>query len=928
MNNQHDSLSQAFHMGAAMFEASPHATILFDERLNAVYCNGESTHYFGFASKKDLLEGFADLIESSIPPSQPDGRPSMTLKSALATAMRDGALEIISLLNLHDKSVQFDVNFKRLDIGGHNYIALYMAERRESDEHMQLMLDAMPMACCLVDENLKAVDCNMATVRLAEAKSKQEFLDEYWRIFPEFQPDGDRSLDRIWEMRAQAPDTGHITFDFSFKTLTGADVPTEITLQHMFWRGSDRIAVYCRDLREIRYAADELKKYSSLLLAINTVAANLISAVPDQFERAIWEALRHIGKTVDVDRVYIWENFGQGGKTFSKQTFEWSEGADPQQGKDFAMALDYDDIPMWKKSVWENKPINSPVRDLPVMERGILEQQGIISILVIPVYHQGKPWGYIGFDDCRTERTFSKIEENVLLSGGILMISAIIRNSMTRQLIDAGGELSAQDSLLRAVNAVAALLMEDSNADDFHAIIMEGLRILGTSVDADRAYIWKNNIWNGRLCFSQYAEWAKTTLSPLGSIPPVNMPYDDFYPGWEKMPINHFVINAPVSQLSESITAFPGIQDVKSISILPIVVQGEFWGFVGFDDCRNERVLTDKQIDILKSGGLLIASGIVRNEMTERLIETREEAIKSAKAKSEFLSRMSHEIRTPMNAVIGMTTLARKSADLERVQYYLQKVDSSSRQLLGIINDVLDMSKIDADKLVITENEFNFEEMMENVFNVIQVRVEEKHQNFQFDFPHVFTRKMITDELRLSQVLVNLLSNSVKFTPENGAVTLKVEEMPVRADTSRLRVSVTDNGIGIDPGRVPHLFDSFEQADGGITRQYGGTGLGLAISKKIVELMGGHIWVESEPGKGSRFNFEVDVKWGGEILTAVSADALPENLKILVIDDTPDVLDYFTNILSSFHLPCDTAENSEQALAAVQKMAEAGNAYD
>jgi len=212
-----------------------------------------------------------------------------------------------------------------------------------------------------------------------------------------------------------------------------------------------------------------------------------------------------------------------------------------------------------------------------------------------------------------------------------------------------------------------------------------------------------------------------------------------------------------------------------------------------------------------------------------------------------------------------MTAIASKTDDIEKIYYCLEKIESSSQQLFSIINDVLDMSKIEANKLEINEEEFDFERMLQSVFDVVQVKMMEKKQHFSFRFGTVFTRLLVSDELRLSQVLINLLNNAVKFTPEGGTITVYASTFNDINDESVLRVEVTDTGIGIAKDRIGKLFNLFEQADGSITRQFGGTGLGLAICKNIVELLGGHIWVESKEGKGAKFIFEIPACWGNTL---------------------------------------------------------------
>ena len=298
---------------------------------------------------------------------------------------------------------------------------------------------------------------------------------------------------------------------------------------------------------------------------------------------------------------------------------------------------------------------------------------------------------------------------------------------------------------------------------------------------------------------------------------------------------------------------FPEVRENKKTEFeMPIVKKDgskRLWAFSAFS------------VDDDSKGFGVIASDITEvRELEEDLIFAKEQAEKSSQAKGEFLSNMSHEMRTPLNAVIGMTDIARKTNDYKKKDYCLNKIADASAHLLGVINDILDMSKIEANKLEISYTNFNLNRMIENIINVISFKVDDKAQDLYVQIDPGLPEFVYGDEQHITQVITNLLSNAVKFTPKNGVIEFSIDITGKKDNKISILVKVKDNGIGISAEQKSRLFKSFVQADGGISRKFGGTGLGLAISKSIIELMGGNISVESNPGSGSIFSFTLNLK--------------------------------------------------------------------
>ena len=246
--------------------------------------------------------------------------------------------------------------------------------------------------------------------------------------------------------------------------------------------------------------------------------------------------------------------------------------------------------------------------------------------------------------------------------------------------------------------------------------------------------------------------------------------------------------------------------------------------------------------------------------MIDMITELKDQADSASKAKGRFLANMSHEIRTPMNAIIGMVNIGKSAAETERKDYCFRKIESASNHLLGVINDILDMSKIESGKFEISSVPFNFESMFQGIVNIITFRTDEKNQTLTVSIDKNIPEMLVGDDQRLSQVIMNLLGNAVKFTPEGGLVSITSKLLNEENDLYTIQITVSDDGIGISQEQQTRLFVPFQQAESSTTRQFGGTGLGLTISKNIIEMMNGRIWVESEPGEGSNFIFTVQLR--------------------------------------------------------------------
>ncbi|MCL1847489.1 MAG: response regulator [Coriobacteriia bacterium] len=616
-----------------------------------------------------------------------------------------------------------------------------VTENLKLDEgFIRSILDAAPFSAHFWNEDLQIIDCNQETVNLFKISNKQEYLDRLFDFIPEYQPDGQRSEEAAVKNLKKVFKEGHLCVEWMHQTKDGEPIPSEMTLVRVNRRDNYYVAAYLRDLREQKRMASDIEQRDSLLNAVTSATTLLLQAQFDEFEDVLWRSMGLMAHAVDADRMRLWKNHRVKGKLYCNQLYEWSEGAEPQQGSEHTIDVPYEEnLPGWEDLLSHGLCINSMTRDLSQTEQARLIPQGILSLLIVPVF-----------------------------------------------------------------------------------------------------------------------------------------------------------------------------------------IRDEFWGFVGFNDCHRERLFTDNEESILRSGSLLIANALLRNEMTLELASALEQARAASQAKGDFLSNMSHEIRTPINAIVGMTTIGKTAAGLEKKNYAFDKIETASSHLLGVINDILDMSKIEANKFDLSFVEFSFEKMLQKTISAIDFRVNEKNQRLSVSLDPQIPSRLFGDDQRLSQVIANLLSNAVKFTPNDGSISLRVSLIDEKDGICRIQTEVKDSGIGVSLDQQKRLFSSFEQAESSTSRKYGGTGLGLSISKRIVELMHGEIWVDSELDKGSTFTFTVQLECAPEEEDTSAVPTDREDTHLLVVDDDEETREYLALLCKRMGLNCDTVASGNEALALVDQ----GARYD
>ena len=302
----------------------------------------------------------------------------------------------------------------------------------------------------------------------------------------------------------------------------------------------------------------------------------------------------------------------------------------------------------------------------------------------------------------------------------------------------------------------------------------------------------------------------------------------------------------------------------------------------------------------------------------EELATARQIAEEASKSKSEFLSNMSHDIRTPMNAIVGMTAIAMKNiADPARVENCLKKIALSSRHLLGLINDVLDMSKIESGKMTLSVELVSLRDIMDSIVSIVQPQIKAKQQRFDIFIYDITSENVLCDSVRLNQVLLNLLSNAIKFTPDGGAIEVALHEQasPKGSDYVRILLRVKDTGIGMSPEFKERIFDSFSREDNKRVQKTEGTGLGMAITKYIVDAMGGTITVDSTPGAGTEFNVTLDF----ERTDQQEEDMVLPNFTMLMVDDDQQLCESTAASLKSIGIDADWTLDGESAIQIIRQ---------
>ena len=575
---------------------------------------------------------------------------------------------------------------------------------------------------------------------------------------------------------------------------------------------------------------------------------------------------------------------------------------------------------------------------------GAIPAYFILSVVLIFFFLEGKALGlflaahiiliilchYIGYKFPHMLRHLTFVNkyytniESILIPGlfiGMVILFQRRIYKLEKMKVEISKEtLGQHEKHLRMVNNAAVVLLS-SDPEQFERIIERSMKMIIRNLDVDRINIWKNRLEKDEMFYVKVYSWNKEggfmTSRPGEKT---EYAYRDGLRRWKWFLAAGNNINCPLTELPADEQEMLATQGIASILVIPVFMVNKFWGFISFEMLEKKRRFSPNEVDILRSTGLLFANAVVRNEEIQNLVQAREEALSGISAKSEFLASMSHEIRSLLNAIMGMTSIAKTSEDTERKDSCLVKIEEASYELLGVINDVFDITEIEAKKFELSQESFDFEKTIQKVVNVINFRTEEKKQSFFVHIDRDIPKFLIGDDKRLAQVVTNLLGNAVKFTPEGGTIQLNTRLLKEENGLCTIQVEIIDSGIGLSPEQQSRLFTSIGHASSNSFRKPGGSGLGLAISKPLIELMGGNICIESEPGKGSTFAFTIEAKKDMEVQERPSVIGINwAALRILAVDDDHYTREYFRNLARQFGIACDVASSGEEALSLIEE---------
>jgi signal transduction histidine kinase/CheY-like chemotaxis protein len=764
-------------------------------------------------------------------------------------------------------------------------------ERNEADERMRIMFDAMPLCANIHNDNFDFFDCNESAVNLFGCSSKQEYIDNFNHLSPKYQPDGSLSREKSAEYIAKAFKEGFCRFEWMHQKLNGELLPCEVTLVRVKYKNEFVLTAYVQDLRELKQMMEEVEQRENLLNTVNSVANVLLSINNEKsFEASLLRSLELIGKCLDVDRVHIWRNEVIDNELHFVHRYEWlnifvQNNAPVPIGLHFP----YSQRREWESLFLRGEYLNSPVSSMCESDQMFLKPYGMKSVMILPMFLEGIFWGVFTIDDCRRERVFSDDEIRILTSVGLMMSNAVNRNLQIAKMREADERTQL---MLDATPLCVNFLNRNLISIDCNQEAVKLFELSSKQEYLDRFHdLFPERQPDGRLSSEKAIEF-------------VDKAYKEGYCRFEWV---HQKLNG------EPIPC--------EITLVRVKYKEDFIVLGYTRDLREYKaMLADLKITAKRQADAEAANI----------------------AKSAFLAKVSHEIRSPMNAVLGITEIQLQNESLPSdTQEALERIYNSGYLLLGIINDILDLSKIEAGKLELLPVNYDVVSLINDTVQLNIMLFDNKPIKFELQVNENIPSMLTGDELRIKQILNNILSNAFKYT-DKGKVLLSVdmETQQAEADSIMVIFRVSDTGQGMTPEQVSRLFDEYTRFNTEANRKTTGTGLGMSITQHLVKLMNGEIFVESKPNEGSLFTVRLPQRTipnsgvlGKELVehigqlhsgkaskvkrTPVIQEYMPYG-RVLIVDDVETNLYVARGLMAPYGLSVETAVSGSETIAKVK----------